>query len=107
MIHLVFQWNTRCIIPYSGQKGGIIPHSTTRSANGNSVRTRRATGFTDLINDLTPDVGTNSRVADLVPSEPTLNTSQGTSQVPFFHNSSLRIFSRILRKKSMALGENV
>ena len=56
------------------------PPSTTRSANGNSARSRRATGSSEPISDPAMEVGSSSRVADSVPEMQTSSASQGVSQ---------------------------
>ena len=56
------------------------PPSTTREANGNSARSRRATGFSEPINDPARTVGSSSRAVHSVPEMQTPNTPQGASQ---------------------------
>jgi hypothetical protein len=55
-----------------------IPLTTTRSANVNSARPRRATGSMESINDPTPAVGSSSRNFDSVPFVQTPRDSQST-----------------------------
>ena len=56
------------------------PPSTTRGANGNSARSRRATGSSEPINDPALAVGSSSRAGHSVPAMQTPNASQGASQ---------------------------